>query len=89
MAAANHIRLHYKGEDVSLCSIINAKSGLCSEDCAFCSQSLHANTKVPEYSLVKKEKVLQEALDAKEAGAHKYGIVTSGRGIEKKRNWNN
>ncbi|MBF0273704.1 MAG: biotin synthase BioB [Nitrospinae bacterium] len=82
MAAANHVRLHFKGEKVSLCSIINAKSGLCSEDCAFCSQSLHAKTEIPEYSLVSKEKVLESANEAQKAGAHKYGVVTSGRGIE-------
>ncbi len=81
LAAAHAIRLAYKGREVSLCSIINAKSGSCSEDCAFCSQSAHAETQAPEYDLVEKEQVLKAANEAVQAGAHKYGIVTSGRGV--------
>jgi len=84
MAAANRIRMHFKGDKVSLCSIINAKSGLCSEDCAFCAQSVHATTNSPEYSLVSKEKVLESAEEAIKAGAHKYGVVTSGKGLNDK-----
>ena len=81
IAAANRVRRHYKGDEVSLCSIINAKSGKCPEDCAFCSQSAHATTQAPEFDMVEAKDVVEGARSAIEAGAHKFGIVTSGYGF--------
>jgi biotin synthase len=69
------------GRRVSLCVIINAKSGLCSEDCAFCSQSVKAKTDVPTYPLLPREKLVEAAQAAAEAGAARFSLVTSGRGI--------
>ena len=69
------------GRRVSLCVIINAKSGLCSEDCAFCSQSVKAQTDVPTYPLLPREKLVEAAQAAAEAGAARFSLVTSGRGI--------
>jgi biotin synthase len=69
------------GRRVQLCVIINAKSGLCSEDCAFCSQSVQAQTGVPTYPLLPKEKLMEAAQAAAEAGAARFSLVTSGRGI--------
>ncbi len=66
----------------SLCSIINAKSGNCSEDCRFCVQSAHYHTAVSAYSLVDEEVVLRAALEAKDIGASHFSIVTSGRGLK-------
>jgi biotin synthase len=80
MAAADKVRRFYKGNDVSLCSIINARSGRCPEDCAFCSQSVHSTSEVPEYALVDGETIINSAKLSLANGAHKFGIVTSGKG---------
>jgi biotin synthase len=73
-------QLHF-GQRVSLCVIINAKSGLCSEDCAFCSQSAKAQTGVPSYPLLPRERLVEAAQAAAEAGSARFSLVTSGRGI--------
>jgi biotin synthase len=80
MAAADKVRRHHKGNEVSLCSIINARSGRCPEDCAFCSQSVHATSEIPEYALVDGETIVSSARQSLANGAHKFGIVTSGKG---------
>ena len=79
IASANRIREKFKGNKISLCSIVNAKSGRCSEDCVFCSQSIHFKTNIDEYPLIKSEEMLQKAEEALSHGAQKFGIVTSGR----------
>jgi len=84
LASANRVRRHYKGDEVSLCSIINAKSGQCPEDCAFCSQSISAGTDIPVYDMMPPEKIVDGARAAKKNGAHKFGIVTSGYGFSGK-----
>ena len=60
------------------CAIVNAKSGHCPEDCAFCAQSLHHSANAPVYPLMKQEDLLYRAVAAKAAGASHFGIVTSG-----------
>jgi biotin synthase len=75
------LRESHFGRRVNLCVIINAKSGLCSEDCAFCSQSVKAQSEVPTYPLLPKEKLVEAATAAAEAGAVRFSLVTSGRGI--------
>ncbi len=82
MYAANRIRKHFKGNQIDFCSIINAKSGHCSEDCKFCAQSAHNNTSIKEHPLLNEEQLLAEAKKADKQGAFRYGIVTSGRGIK-------
>lgn len=84
IASANKVRRHYKGDDVSLCSIINARSGKCPEDCAFCSQSAHADTGAPEFDLVASDLIVEGAKAATVDGASKFGIVTSGYGFSGK-----
>ncbi|MBI4665626.1 MAG: biotin synthase BioB [Nitrospinae bacterium] len=80
IASANRIRRKFKGVEISLCSIINAKSGGCPEDCAFCAQSVHSSADSPRFNLVSTDAILDGARSALSAGAHKYGIVTSGYG---------
>ncbi len=75
---ANQIRDQYKGDRVFTCSIINAKSGRCSEDCAFCAQSAHHQTGVNVYPLLNVTDMVETALHMQDAGATKYSIVTSG-----------
>ena len=61
------------------CGIVNAKSGLCNEDCKFCAQSIRYNTHVSQYSLLSPEEILQKAKVAQQNGAKRFGIVTSGK----------
>lgn len=79
--AASIIREHFVGNKVSLCSIINAKSGRCPENCAFCAQSTHHTSDVPIYPLVDEENLVAGAHAAEKCGSICYGIVTSGTSI--------
>lgn len=75
---ATEVRKEFIGNKLELCSIINAKSGLCSEDCKFCAQSSRHSANIATYPLKNKEQILKAARRAKEIGADKFGIVTSG-----------
>jgi len=81
MASANRIRDHFKGKSVNLCSIVNAKSGLCSEDCSFCAQSAHFETKSPVYDMIEPEKIVEAAKKAREMKSREFSIVTSGKSV--------
>ena len=87
LSAADRLRTKYFGKTIKLCSIVNAKSGKCSEDCCFCSQSIHYNVNIPEYELKKPKEILAAAKDAEKIGAKRFGIVTSGRGIISDKEW--
>ena len=80
--AANELRHHFKGNKVKLCSIVNAKSGRCSENCMFCSQSAHHRTKVDVYPLISSGEMFKSAKASKVNGATCFGIVTAGKGIK-------
>lgn len=75
---ADRVRRESAGDRLELCSIINAKSGLCTEDCKFCAQSSCHNTDVPQYPLRSRKEMVDAARAAREMGAQKFGIVTSG-----------
>jgi biotin synthase len=81
MARALATKLARRGRSLSLCSIINAKSGQCSEDCRFCTQSAHFKTDTPVYPLKTAEEIVTAAKQAKKDGASHFSIVTSGREI--------
>lgn len=87
LAYATEVTQFYKGKKISFCSIINAKSGLCPEDCKFCAQSSHYNTDAEIYPLLSKEIIIERAQQAKEDGVHMFGIVTSGTQIETDEEW--
>ena len=72
------VRRSFKGDGVRLCSIVNAKSGLCSEDCSFCSQSRISTADVRKYPLIEEEEMVLAARDAKSRGAREFSIVSSG-----------
>ncbi|HID43669.1 MAG TPA: biotin synthase BioB [Archaeoglobaceae archaeon] len=78
---AEEVRKKYLGSRLELCSIINAKSGLCTQDCKFCAQSLHHSTQIETYPLKEEEEIIQVAQRAKQMGAERFGIVTSGRSL--------
>ena len=77
--AAFAIRKHHFGMGVTLHVIRNAKSGACSEDCAYCSQSGKSDTEIARYTLQSVEKIVDGARDAAKLKAMRYCIVTSGR----------
>jgi biotin synthase len=87
MALADEIRETFKGKKVSLCSIVNAKSGICPQNCRFCAQSAHYETGAPVYPLISSAELIEKARVAKEWGAHFFGIVTSGTSIEREDEW--
>ncbi len=72
------VRRRFKGDGVRLCSIVNAKSGLCSEDCSFCSQSRRSKADIRKYPLIGEEEMVRAARDAKARGAREFSIVSSG-----------
>jgi biotin synthase len=81
-AAATRLRYRFRGENIDICSIINAKSGACSEDCSYCAQSIHYATGAAVYPLIEVERMAEAAASAKKNGAKRFCIVTSGRGID-------
>lgn len=80
-AGANMIRDHYFAREVHLCCICNGKSGRCSEDCSFCSQSAHAATEAPVYPLMNRTDLQAGGIQAAETPINRYSIVTSGKGL--------
>ncbi len=84
VSVANKIRKEFSGCNLELCSILNAKSGLCSEDCKFCAQSSRYSADISTYPLLKKEKIVKVAQRAKEIGAERFSIVTSGKRLAAK-----
>lgn len=84
IASANTIRDHFRGKIVGLCSIVSAKSGACSEDCSFCAQSSKSRAVIDVYPLLQKEKIIENAVEAKESGIKRFSVVTSGRTISGK-----
>lgn len=82
LAVANRLREEHSGRYIKLCAIINAKSGGCEEDCAFCAQSAHNRAKIDIYPLVPPAKIVESAKKAKRDGAIEFSIVTSGYGVD-------
>jgi len=78
---ASKIREQYTGNRIDLCSIINGKSGNCSEDCKFCSQSVFHLCAIDTYPLLDEEKILEYAHYVEQFGTRRFAIVTSGRGV--------
>lgn len=73
----------YNSDTVEFCSLISARTGKCSESCKYCAQSSHYMTDIFTHPLVKIEDVIKTAREAKENGATRFAIVTSGRGPSK------
>lgn len=76
---ADKIRRHFCSKQFDICTIINAKSGRCPENCKFCAQSAHNRTCAPEYPLLSKREILEQAKVNHEQGVLRYSIVTSGK----------
>ena len=80
LAAAYKIRHHHFGNTVQLYFLINAKSGLCPEDCSYCSQSKVSKAPIPKYNILQREQLMEGARLADERGAKTYCLVISARG---------
>jgi biotin synthase len=72
------VRNRFKGDAIRLCSIVNAKSGHCSEDCSFCSQARNSLADIPKFPLIDPDSMFEAARSAKERGAREFSIVASG-----------
>lgn len=80
-AAAEQVRQACCGNTVDLCSIVNVKSGNCSENCSFCAQSAHhPGENSPIYGLKSSDEILAQAKSAELAGAKRFCLVSQGRG---------
>jgi biotin synthase len=80
LAAAYRVRRRWFGNEVQLYFLMNAKSGLCPEDCGYCSQSKVSEAEIPRYNFLSREKLLEGARLAAESKARTFCIVISARG---------
>src|ERR687896_2233773 len=77
-------RVERFGDSTDMCSLVNAKSGGCAEDCGFCAQSRFAEAETPMHSMMTPEQILEHAKAAEAAGAHRFCMVTQGQGLSKR-----
>jgi biotin synthase len=84
IALAHKVRLAWCGPEVELESLINAKSGACPEDCAFCSQSVRFHTGVDVYAFLDIDEIVAAAHATRDAGATQFCIVVAVRGPEER-----
>jgi biotin synthase len=80
VADVSRIRFHHFGDRVKLNFLVNVKSGLCPEDCAYCSQSKVSTADIPRYRMLSPDEVLEAARIARRVGAKRFCMVASGRG---------
>lgn len=76
---ANMIRESLCGNKIDLCTIINGRSGRCSEDCKFCAQSAHHHTGIKEYEFLDPDVIVDDCKKNETDGIHRYSIVTAGK----------
>jgi biotin synthase len=77
-------RVEHFGDSTDMCSLVNAKSGGCAEDCGFCAQSRFAEAETPMHAMMEPEQILEHAKAAEAAGAHRFCMVTQGQGLSKR-----
>jgi biotin synthase len=77
-------RMERFGDSTDMCSLVNAKSGGCAEDCGFCAQSRFADAETPMHAMMSPEQILEHAQAAEAAGAHRFCMVTQGQGLSKR-----
>jgi biotin synthase len=78
------VRVERFADSTDLCSLVNAKSGGCAEDCGFCAQSRFAEADTPMHAMMEPEQILEHARAAEAAGAHRFCMVTQGQGLSKR-----
>jgi biotin synthase len=77
-------RVERFSDSTDMCSLVNAKSGGCAEDCGFCAQSRFAEAETPMHAMMEPEQILEHARAAEAAGAHRFCMVTQGQGLSKR-----
>src|SRR5438046_54324 len=77
-------RMERFGDSTDMCSLVNAKSGGCAEDCGFCAQSRFAEADTPMHAMMSPEQILEHARAAEAAGAHRFCMGTQGQGLSKR-----
>src|SRR2546421_2534636 len=77
-------RVERFADSTDMCSLVNAKSGGCAEDCGFCAQSRFAEAETPMHAMMEPEQVLEHARATEAAGAHRFCMVTQGQGLSKR-----
>jgi biotin synthase len=77
-------RVERFADSTDMCSLVNAKSGGCAEDCGFCAQSRFADAETPMHAMMEPEQILEHARAAEAAGAHRFCMVTQGQGLSKR-----
>jgi len=78
------VRRENFGDSTDMCSLVNAKSGGCAEDCGFCAQSRFAEADTVMHAMMEPEQILEHARAAEAAGAHRFCMVTQGQGLSKR-----
>jgi biotin synthase len=78
------VRVERFEDSTDMCSLVNAKSGGCAEDCGFCAQSRFAEADTPMHAMMEPEQILEHAKAAEAAGAHRFCMVTQGQGLSKR-----
>ena len=78
------VRTERFADSTDMCSLVNAKSGGCAEDCGFCAQSRYAEADTPMHAMMEPEQLLEHAKAAEAAGAHRFCMVTQGQGLSKR-----
>jgi biotin synthase len=78
------VRRERFGSSTDMCSLVNAKSGGCAEDCGFCAQSRYAEADTPMHAMMDAGQILEHAKAAEAAGAHRFCMVTQGQGLSKR-----
>ena len=78
------VRTERFADSTDMCSLVNAKSGGCAEDCGFCAQSRYAEAATPMHAMMEPEQILEHAKAAEAAGAHRFCMVTQGQGLSKR-----
>lgn len=76
---ADRIRVHFIGEKVDLCAIINGRSGRCPEDCKYCAQSAHHHTECEIYDFLPEETIVEACKMHESEGVDRFSIVTAGK----------
>jgi biotin synthase len=85
MAGADRIRKANRGDQIEVCAISNVRSGNCSENCSFCSQSGHHKTAAPIHNYIPSSDLVHQAQRARDWGASDFGVVSKGWGIRSDR----
>src|SRR5579862_8613866 len=78
------VRRERFADSTDMCSLVNAKSGGCAEDCGFCAQSRYAEAETPLHPMMEPEQILEHARAAEAAGAHRFCMVTQGQGLSRR-----